>query len=425
MKRLAILMTVLAGACSAGAGAGEPVLFTRGVMKNIAPSDGPGTGRAVKKIELLALRGEFESFSLGVRSAEAGSWKVSVSDLKSGTRVIPASAVEIARLRYGKTTGRGHKVTDWIVEPGLKELRLNAGRTAPIWLTVHVPADAGPGVYRGSLILEGAAGRKLETPLELEALPARLEPVTGVDFCLLFTSAFGQYHSAKSRKERRPQAVKFYQELKDHGMTGIAPHCSDWSGGRLKKTGSGYNPGHFEGLEACIDAATEVGLDGPVVWYMSSLLSGTKGGKSYHYYDGKCDNWDEKRDLANLRELVKEVKRREKEKNWPEVVFVTVDEPGTMTDNLGMRRLRLGTILPKTLKIIHELGARGSTTMSEPVDNKHNKWRCKEPDELRKLLEESRAYCHIRIYGYGYCQGKTSLAAEKADCARRGHKMWF
>lgn len=426
IRRVAVLIAVLAGASSAGAG--ELVLFTRGVMTDIRETDGPGTGRVVKKIDLLALRGEFESFSLGVRSSEAGRWKVGVSDLKSsegGGRVIPASAVEVARLRYGKTAGRGHKVTDWVVEPGLKELELRPGRTARVWLTVHVPEEAAGGIYAGSLSLSGPDGAESKVPVSVEVLPAKLEPVPGASFCLLFTHAFGQYHNAKSRKERRPQALKFYRELKDHGMTCIAPHCSDWSGGRLKSTGSGYNPGHFEGLEACIDAAMEVGLDGPVVWYMSSLVTGTKGGKHFHYYDGKCDNWNEKRDLANLRELVKEVKRREKEKGWPEVVFVTVDEPGTMTDDLAMRRLRLGTILTKTLKTVSELGARGGTTMSEPVDDKHNRWRCKEPDELRKLWDESRPYCHFRIYGYGYCQGKTSLAAEKADCEKRGHKMWF
>jgi hypothetical protein len=90
-----------------------------------------------------------------------------------------------------------------------------------------------------------------------------------------------------------------------------------------------------------------------------------------------------------------------------------------------MRRLRLGTLLPKTLKVTADLGVRGGATITEPVDEKHNRRWVSELDELRKLWDLSRPLAHVRIYGYGYPQGKTDLAHEQADCRKRGHEMWF
>ena len=59
------------------------------------------------------------------------------------------------------------------------------------------------------------------------------------------------------------------------------------------------------------------------------------------------------------------------------------------------------------------------------MDNKRNRWRVREPDELRKPWDLSRPYCDIRIHAYGSPQGNTNLRAEKADCEKRGHEMWF
>jgi len=417
----ATTLTLLVLALSSAAPAAGPVLFTKGVMEDVKPTDAPATGRAVERIDLIACPGEFEPFSLAVRGGADGSWALRCSDLRAGEGggVIPASAVEIAPLRFQAAEGHlgkyGH-VKDYILQPRAGALAVKDGRTSWLWLTVHVPPGAAPGRYRGALTLTSREGAgRVELPVAVEVLPLRLAPVPGVRFALLYTVAFGQYHNAASRTRRRPAALKLYRLLKDHGMTCIAPKCSDWP----------YKPGHFEGLEACMAAAAEAGFSGPVVWNMGSLVNARKGGRAYAHFDGKCDNWDEKRDLANLAEIVREVRRRGREKGWPEIVFLTADEPGTQTDDLKIRDLRMRSILPKTLKAIADAGARGCSTISEPVDEKHNRRWVRRPDELRRLWDLSRRFCHVRIYAYGYPQGKTNLAFEKADCAKRGHEMWF
>jgi len=417
--RFVVVFGVIALA-SCPATAGDPVLFTKGVMADVKPDDAPSTGREVKRIDLVACPGEFEPFSLAIRGTADGNWKFVVSDLRSegNGKVIPAAAVELSMVWWQQTLGhlrRYTRVTDWVLDPGARGAALEKDRTAWVWLTMHVPAGAEAGRYEGTFTLKGEGEAAVTVPLTVEVLPVRLAPAPGVEFRVLQTVAFGQHHNPRTRAQRRPAALALYRELKDHGMTGIAVKCSDWP----------YKPRQFDGLEACIDAAREVGLNGPVLWYMSSLVNGVKGGRQYAQYDGKCDNWNEARDLANLKDIVREIRKRRKAKAWPEVIFYTVDEPGTQTDDRRIRALRLGTILPKTLKVVHDLGGRGATTMSEPVDDKHNRRWVKEGDELRKQWDLSRPYCHIRIYAYGYPQGKTSLEHEKADCEKRGHEMWF
>jgi len=420
-KALVLAGMMLAGVAwlPSAAPAADPILFTKGVMVDVKGDDAPATGKVVRKIELIACPGEFEPFSLAIHGQAEGGWTYAVSDLRAdGGGVMPASAVETALVWFESTKGhlgKGHRTKDFVLNPEGRGVSLTKGKTAWVWLTVHVPDDAKAGLYTGQFTLTAERGGKVSVPMVVRVLPVRLRAVPGVQFSLLYPSAFGQYNNAATRAKRLPEARKLYQELKDHGMTCIAPKGSDWP----------YKPGKIDGLEACVDLAKEVGLTGPVIWYMSAMVNGVKGGRQFRSYDGKCDNWSEKRDLANLAEIVKTVQRRAKEKNWPEIVFATVDEPGTQTEDLKIRELRLKVITPKTLKVIHDLGAKGCITVSEPVDNRHNSWRVNEPDELRKWWNLSRPYCHIRIYAYGCPQGKTNLAAEKADCKKRGHEMWF
>jgi len=174
-----------------------------------------------------------------------------------------------------------------------------------------------------------------------------------------------------------------------------------------------------------VEAALEAGLDGPILWNMQALINAAKGGKQFADFDGKCDNWNEARDLANLGDIVRAAKRLERERRWPEIVFYTIDEPGTQTEDWEIRARRMD-IMVKSLKLVDSLGARGTTTVSELVDDRHNTTRWSpQPGELRRWWDRARPFCAVRIYAYGYPQGKTDLFAEQADAKKRGHQVWF
>ena len=399
------------------ASAGDsPVLFTRGIMQDIQEDEAAADGEQVAAIEWVAAQGEFEPFSLAVRSGSDGVWEVHISPLEHVTdeAALPASSVEVALLEYGKTA-RYH-VTDWILHPATTRIFLTGSKTARLWLSIRVPEDAEPGHYRGNFVLRGKDGAQVEVPMRLEVLPFRHEPAPGVSFYLLSTiSPYGQYFDPETKMALKPEAVAFYRELKDHGMVGVCLKTSDWP----------YRPGLLDGLKAEVEAALEAGLQGPVVWNMLALINAAKGGDGYDF-NGRMDNWNDAKDLARLREIHTLASRLARENGWPDVIYYPIDEAGTQFDDRTFL-YRSFDILLKASRLIGQLGSRAHSTITEMVDEKHNqapRWSTT-PDEMRGIWDGIRPYLHIRNYGYGYPQGKTNLAQEMADAKKRGFAVWI
>lgn len=94
----------------------------------------------------------------------------SVSDLKSGKNIIPASAVKKYFVRFVITdTFRNRKDSTQVadrLEP-IETLKIEANTTQPIWLDIHVPQEAKAGTYNGKLTVN-CDGKKLSLPLQLQ-----------------------------------------------------------------------------------------------------------------------------------------------------------------------------------------------------------------------------------------------------------------
>lgn len=409
-----VLLTAAAGCAQA------LEIFSRGAMEDIDEDDKPKPEEKLKEVRLFALRGEYEPFTFAVHNPQRqpAVLEVSITEFTHETdpkRTIPASSVEVMGLRKG---GKLHRMEtkDWyLVEKG-KATAPSEGNTR-FWLTVCVPKDAEPGVYKALLTVQcGTLSKPL--PVTLHVSKAELKDVPGVQFCLLGTvSPFGQYyHSLKPEdvERLRPEVVDFYSELKTHGMTCICTKTSDFP----------YMEGRIDGLVAEVEAALEAGLDGPIVWNMMALIDAAKGGDRYDF-NGRMDNWEEKKDLERLRKLHTLASKTATERKWPEIIYYAIDEPGTQFDERRWLLLSM-EILEKTSRELRALGVRSHSTITEMVDEKHNKaprW-SRTPDEMRRLWDRSRPYLSIRNYGYGYPQGKTSLLREMEDAKRRGQEVW-
>lgn len=392
------------------------IVFYHDIMKSNSEKEMIKYRQRLKHIKLVTLKGEYEPFLFSVYCKEVcEDLRIDISALKAKNNMevkIDNKNIEISRLKMGKAL---YSVRDWIINPA-ESIMEEKVKSAYYWLSVYIPEETFPGSYQSELTVSHGNIETIQIPIEVQVLPVKLEDPKDIQFALLYTvSPFGQYYKPRKYEQLAPAVLEFYEELKSHGMTAISPRNSDWP----------YRKGNIEGLKAEVKVAVKAGFQGPILWYMSSLINGAKGGKRYAHYDGKCDTWEEERDIANLKEIVMTVKEIEKKEKWPEVIFMTVDEPGTMTENRELLNLRMN-ILEKTLRTVHDLGAKGAVTITEPLDVKHNnKPFVKVRDDLRKRWEEVRPYASIRIYGYGYPQGITNLYNEKADALQRGHKMWF
>ncbi|MDD4514693.1 glycoside hydrolase domain-containing protein [Massilibacteroides sp.] len=111
---------------------------------------------------------------------------LTVSDLKSGSNLIPASEAEASFVRYVMTdelskdgkTGCGHRPNkaDWDssmvadILDNVKILDINACTTQPVWVNIWIPQDAKAGKYTGTLTVSGANFKPLRLQLNVEVL---------------------------------------------------------------------------------------------------------------------------------------------------------------------------------------------------------------------------------------------------------------
>lgn len=111
---------------------------------------------------------------------------ITVSDLKNGSSVIPASAIKPSFVRYVMTDelnkdgkgGCGHRPNsaDWdssIVADALDIIKVRdvaARTTQPIWMNVWIPQDAKAGKYKGTLTVAGANFQPMNLQIEVEVL---------------------------------------------------------------------------------------------------------------------------------------------------------------------------------------------------------------------------------------------------------------
>ncbi|MDR1557772.1 MAG: DUF4091 domain-containing protein [Tannerellaceae bacterium] len=111
---------------------------------------------------------------------------VTVSDLTSGSSVIPSSGISPSFVRYVMTdelnkdgkSACGHRpdkaewdsslVADVLYEPGLKEIK--AYTAQPVWINVCIPREVSAGVYKGVLTVSGKDFADMKLRLEITVL---------------------------------------------------------------------------------------------------------------------------------------------------------------------------------------------------------------------------------------------------------------
>jgi hypothetical protein len=125
-----------------------------------------------KKSPLLrAWRGERVSAqAVLATSKELKNVSFTVSDLKSGKNIIPASAIKKYFVRYVLAEPFYNKKDSMLCADRLdpvENLKVDANTTRPIWLDIHVPTEAKPGTYQGTVTMN-CDGKKLSLSIQLQ-----------------------------------------------------------------------------------------------------------------------------------------------------------------------------------------------------------------------------------------------------------------
>jgi hypothetical protein len=192
----------------------------------LLPQAAPRAG----ELRLAAARGEWEPVQL-VLLPEAddvlAGWQVSELLGPAGAR-IPASrwqAREVAYVEVRLATDHASRL-GWTPDPlpALQPpLELRAGVQQPVWLTLHVPEDAPPGDYLGSLRLELGSGLVREVPLAARvwrfALPRARHQRTAYG---LWMHDLDRYHHLGGDPTLRREVLRLY--LQDFAAHRVSPY---------------------------------------------------------------------------------------------------------------------------------------------------------------------------------------------------------
>jgi len=158
-----------------------------GPLERVHPKDAPGT---LTEANIKAARNEDEAFQVIVRAGEGGLKGVTaeVSDLQGEGRLLSKKHVALFREHYLELKRPSPKskegpgiYPDALIpfpEPGAKApakpprfsaapFAVAPGSNQPLWVEVHVPKDAAPGDYKGSLTIRAEGEKPVEVPLTL------------------------------------------------------------------------------------------------------------------------------------------------------------------------------------------------------------------------------------------------------------------
>ena len=302
----------------------KPVVFVTNYLERGSHLTKPQQTQVTDTVRLLASPGEYEPVTFSIRSdVELKGVNVQLAgDLKSSEGfTIPNTAVEI-RLVDPFEQWTKKNLECFLLKKNTADIAPEATRR--FWVTIHVPDDAKPGIYRSKILIGrpitalGPDLGRLKTlaalTYEVEVLPIRLLSAqeTGMAFFMYNNTAY------YARRPDGPQKFvteayqkRVFEDMREHGMTTATVYLYPVVNDKFTLTGSTSN---YLGFIPTMETMKETKLVTPglpVIW-LGAELYGT-------------DVW-------------KGVLEEGRKRTWPETVFYAVDEPGEEKRNEQVRQ---------------------------------------------------------------------------------------
>ena len=130
----------------------------------------------VRHLDLVGTPGDYYTALLGLYAWQPQrNLTLKVSDLVADGAVIPAANLTVLEAIDNALNPENRVLTEPLLKPDW--IALPAGTAVPLMVFVDIPADARPGIYRGTLRVESANG-SLRLPLRLRVMAFRLPELT-------------------------------------------------------------------------------------------------------------------------------------------------------------------------------------------------------------------------------------------------------
>ena len=313
----------------------------------ILPRSFPVAGIVGTELKVFACRGEFEPASFAISAnEELKGVRVAVSPLRHSarpTRDAPSVDVRVVKVWWQAGLGISdvrhptltpelllHDEAFVSVGPNAQEHRnalkdpqtprdattlqpvdIPEGTTKQFWLTVRVPPQASPGLYRGSVDLLPANAAPLRLVLEVEVYPFDLEEPL-LEYAIYYRGRLSPDGKPTIGSERKSEQ-QFEAELrnmKEHGV--VLPTC--YTGFRRREDGT-YD---FSQLQRVMEIYRRMGLTkGPIV---------VMGGVNFYEFVRTKDPKRRQEILQQAVEATKALAQFCRAHGYPPLAFYGIDE---------------------------------------------------------------------------------------------------
>ena len=342
------------------------IIFTRSPLEYVFPGSKPKKSEIIEHFTVKVVRNEFEPITFSLYPLEdLGKVKISVTDLKNAKGLISKDKIRVAYIESAHATVGSPKGKflnlPTLIRPG-NQVKVEKGKCQRFWLTIRIDENVAPGVYKGRIAISPQNGFETSLPLEVTVVPISLEDIPGIDYFMLMTYEFTELTMPWSLEEKEKiykSACNILKDYIEHGMTTLCFHSPF-----ILITNEDGIP-NLEDIFAGLRAAKEIGFKKPIIWYMGHLIQTSKP-----KHPGSIISFDKEIHLSRLKYLVETVSKYAKEHDYPDVIFLPIDEPGDSYQDFQNKRQ---TNAPLLLKTIKESGAKNMLTTNfykqfKPVD---------------------------------------------------------
>ncbi|HUS80624.1 MAG TPA: hypothetical protein VM283_05100, partial [Armatimonadota bacterium] len=288
------------------------VPFAASYLDVVMPATVPTAQQLAPALSIFATPGEREPISFAVRALrDVTGMTAAISPLAGDAGALPEDAVEPGVVRY--LVRNMHPRTDAtlllpaFIEP-MHPVDVAADTSQWYWFTVHVPEDAAPGAYRGTITVS-AGGGSADLPVTLEVLPIKLVQPPGM--------SWGMYDYARTYSDDPGALLEKYRDQVAHGMTSVGlcgNHGAEMSmqDGRVSLSWTGETD-----LERAMAAYLQAGFTEPVQWLMGGDTS--RFAKQF----GELGSDEYAQAYAGV---IRAILDKARQDGWPQIIFQPVDE---------------------------------------------------------------------------------------------------
>jgi hypothetical protein len=392
-----------ASATHAASGAREPsrgwTVFATNYLCRGYYTTRPMAGQDVRTIRVFAAPGQYRPATLSIRTYEKmSSTGVMIGDLRCGANVLPAARCQVRRVQSlcrWLDTGRYIRMEYLLRDQAA--VAIPAATTQRFWLTVHVPHDARPGVYRGPLAVQCDGRTVAELTLEVEVLPIKLAAAEGMSYFEYFPPHLPKY--AKTKEYQR----KIFDDMRAHGMTTATAYQYPYP----KPDGTWLNLDTELGLRNTLENLKRAGLpqgDRPLIWI------------------GTAQNGDER--------IYGKVLGEVKKAHGPELLLYVIDEPETPDRQQAARAVMARIAAFRRahpewkVRTVTAIGDKGIAAVGDLYDV----WICAAHEVTPAVVERARRggkelwsyicnLCAVDAVNHRYYYGYWAWAAGVKGCA--------